>query len=184
MQMTDNEARYLSSLIKNKNYLEIGSGDSTVWASGYASQVDSVEVRAGWYNKVLEATAHQTNVAMHLFEPEACAYTDKGVEIWCHPQHGRQDYGTELEFSSYIQKIKELVLENNYDIILIDGNVREELVLMLKDIDYKNIFLVHDISSRNPPMMDCGRIPTSIFDIKGIIELHSSDRLYCFKFEL
>ena len=181
IQMTPMEQKYLASLIKDKKYLEIGAGDSTTWAAKYATQVDSVEVRKQWYNKVVEMTAEQDNVTVYLFEPEPCAYSKTGNEIWS--GNPRKDYGRREEFVSYIEKIKELVQENDYDIILIDGMVRDELAAILKELKYTNPFLVHDISSRNPPKMDYNRLDTTIFDIEGIVELSHADRLYCFIFK-
>ena len=179
--MTEGEKKLLQSYILNKYYLEIGSGQSTKWASFFCKNIDSVETRKEWYEQVKEMNKNSSNVKIYHFPPEESAYSDDGYETLVSKNTPRNDYGTEQEFQSYIQNIKKLITKNNYDVILIDGNVRNELVHLLKKIKFSGIFLVHDISSYGK--LDYDKISCDFFQIDGLKILESNQRLWAFKFE-
>ena len=51
--LTETFLNYLKKLnIKNKKYLEIGSGDSTIYFSRYFKSVSSLEHDEEWFNKI------------------------------------------------------------------------------------------------------------------------------------
>ena len=146
MQMTKQEKDFLKNkLLKFKKYLEIGSGYSTIWASQFIEKIDSVECREKWYNTILDYIKNENinNVDLYLKQPEKIAY-DNGIEKWT-DQVKRSDYGFLIEFKSYYNFICDLINKNNYDIILVDGNIRADIVKFLSDTDYKGTILVHDI---------------------------------------
>jgi len=181
MQMFESEKLMLQSFIKDKYYLEIGSGESTKWASSFCKKIDSVETRKDWYDSVKGWNKNSSNVNLYHFAPEDCAYLDDGYETLVSIGKGRNDYGTYEEFKTYIENIENLIIKNQYDIILIDGNVRNELVHLLKKIKFSGIFLVHDISSEGK--MDDDTFIANFFDLDGLQKLCNIDRLWAFRFE-
>lgn len=175
MQMTKEERDYLKSILKNsKNYLELGSGFSTIWASQFAEKIDSVESRKRWFLEVTEMLKinNVDNVNLHLFEPESCAFDENGNETWTNSS--RMDYGKTEEFVSYIENVKKLVRKNNYDVILVDGQVRPQIIKMLKEEKYNGIILVHDV------MVERQHLNYPIFQIKELKQVYSVYTLYEF----
>jgi hypothetical protein len=147
MQMTSSEKEFLKSLLQaSKSYLEIGSGYSTIWSSQFVENLHSVECRSVWYNKIKQYLDNEniTNASIFLQTPEPCAFDSDGSETWSN-QTSRGDYGTLNEFKSYYSFIINLVRNNNYDIILVDGNIRVEIVFFLVSYGYSGKILVHDV---------------------------------------
>ena len=181
MQLTNSEKETIKSHIKGKYYLEIGSGESTKWASHFCDRIDSVETRKKWFDKVREMNKDSSNVTLYNFPPEDCAYDDDGYETIVEQGRCRGDYGRTEEFKTHIESIKNLILENDYDVIMIDGNVRNELVHLLREIKFSGIFMVHDVFSDG--LLDAGRIPCDFFDIPELERIENSERLWVFRFK-
>ena len=180
MQLTKSEQEMIGLHIKDRYYLEIGSGESTKWASSVCDRIDSVETRKVWFDVVKENTKDFSNVTLYHLPPEECAYDINGYETVVKQGRCRGDYGKNEEFKTYIESIKNLILENEYDVILIDGNVRNELVHVLRVIKFPGIFMVHDVSSRG--FLDNGRIACDFFDIPELETIENSERLWVFRF--
>jgi len=85
-----------------------------------------------------------TNVSIFLQTPEPCAFDSNGSETWSN-QTLRSDYGTLNEFLTYYIFIINLVQNNNYNIILVVGNIRVEIVKFLVYYGYSGKILVHDV---------------------------------------
>tara|TARA_R100001510_G_C7649740_1_gene207197 strand:+ start:1121 stop:1624 length:504 start_codon:yes stop_codon:yes gene_type:complete len=63
--LTETFLNYLKKLnIKNKKYLEIGSGDSTVYFSKYFKSVSSLEHDEEWFNKIKKQNIKNVNISM------------------------------------------------------------------------------------------------------------------------
>lgn len=53
MQMSPKERVYIANLLNdNGTFLEIGSGNSTLWFSQFAERIVSVESRKKWFEKI------------------------------------------------------------------------------------------------------------------------------------
>jgi hypothetical protein len=144
MQMTVQESSYLRDvLLGNKRYLEIGSGYSTIWTSQFVDYVVSIEARKFWFDLVSKLLRRFMieNVTLFHWQPESCAYDKTGNEKW--PFRG--DYGYVEEFSSYLQKIKVLLDKEDFDVVLVDGHVRREVVSLLFQRKFEGTILLHDM---------------------------------------
>jgi len=149
MQMSKRERMYVANSIRGKsNFLEIGSGYSTLWFSQFVCHIISVESRKEWFDKINELLKYHkiSTVQLFHFPPEEFAYNDDGSEKWSNRNTSEgSDYGTAEEFSGYLRDIEELVSTNRFDVILVDGNVREEIIRMLHQKKYAGILLLHDV---------------------------------------
>ncbi len=149
MQMCAEERQLLCAVLKGKNrYLETGSGFSTMWSSRFVREVVSVEARKPWYEKLKEYLQKYgiNNVQLNLFPPEPCAYYEDGKEKWNnrHTVEG-SDYGTDEEFKGYLKGIEQLLDRYDFDVVLVDGHVRQQVVEMLVKKNFKGTVLLHDV---------------------------------------
>lgn len=148
MQMSPRERVYAASLLDSKSFLEIGSGYSTLWFSQFARRIVSVETRKKWYENILKLINQNnvTNVELLLFPPEPCAYDENGQETWNNRNNAQgSDYGTEEEFSGYLLGIERLLTNADFDVVLVDGNVRELVIKLLRDRKFQGVILLHDV---------------------------------------
>jgi hypothetical protein len=149
MQMSKQERMYVANCIRGKNnLLEIGSGYSTLWFSQFVCHIVSVESRKEWFDKITDLLNYNkiSTVQLYHFPPETSAYDEQGLEKWNNRNTSEgSDYGTAEEFSGYLHGIEELVSNNKFDIILVDGNVREEIIRMLQQKKYAGKILLHDV---------------------------------------
>jgi hypothetical protein len=156
MQMSKRERIHVANSIIGKNFLEIGSGYSTLWFSQFAYHIVSVETRKEWLENIqgLLNDCDINNVMLSYMPPEASAYDEQGVEKWNNRKTGKSDYGTAEEFSGYLQGIEKLVSNNEFHVILVDGNVREEIVRMLQHKKYMGKILLHDVEPQRDYLND------------------------------
>jgi hypothetical protein len=149
MQMTQKERDFLSGILKTANcYLETGSGFSTIWASQFVPKIVSVEARSQWYQKIndLMQKAEISNVDYYLFEPESCAYYSDGTEKWVKRDAPEgSDYGKTEEFSGHLKCIDGLLNKYNFDVVLVDGPVRKQVIELLIAHKFKGRVLLHDV---------------------------------------
>jgi hypothetical protein len=148
MQMSSKERKYVEHVIMRKHFLELGSGYSTLWFSQFATKIVSVETRKEWFIKIkylLDQHSVQ-NVKIHLLEPESCAYDHLGREKWNERGNSMgSDYGTAEEFSGYLHGIGDLLCGNNFDVVLVDGNVRGLVIEYMRNRNYRGRVLLHDV---------------------------------------
>lgn len=150
MQMSLNEQEFLQNILNGKKlYLEIGSGYSTIYFSQFVDKMISVESRKNWFNNTMHMVQNLNidNVTLILYEPEECAYDRDGNEKWTCRKNDlhKTDYGRPHEFTTYLQGIRNLCVTNLFDVVLVDGNVRSEVIQILIDINYQGIILLHDV---------------------------------------
>lgn len=146
MQMTPREREFVADIIRDKSFLELGSGYSTLWFSRFAARIVSVETREKWFLRIqgLINRNKLTNVELILLPPEPCAYDDRGNEKWKN-RNGLSDYGRVEEFTGYLQGIQSLLKRTNFDVVLVDGNIRHSVVeLLCKECRSARI-LLHDV---------------------------------------
>ncbi len=150
MQMLPEERRLLQKVLQNKNsYLEIGSGYSTIWCSRFVPRVVSVEPRKPWFDeiKLYLGKFGISNVELYFFPPESCAYYEDGREAWCNRNTPEgNDYGRAEEFIAYLRGIERLLDSNHFDVVLVDGHVRKQVIEMLIRKKYDGIVLLHDVT--------------------------------------
>ena len=166
MQMCTEEQQLLYAVLKGKKrYLEIGSGFSTIWSSRFVREVVSVEARKPWYEKLKEYLQKYgiNNVQLNLFPPEPCAYYEDGKEKWNnrHTPEG-SDYGTAEEFEGYLKRIEQLLDRYDFDVVLVDGHVRQQVVEMLVKKNFKGAVLLHDV------MPERDYMNRSILELEGV----------------
>jgi predicted SAM-dependent methyltransferase len=149
MQMTPNEKNFLCGILRTANcYLEIGSGFSTIWASQFVPKIVSVEARSQWYQKIsdLIQKANISNIDYYLLEPESCAYYADGTERWVKRDTPEgSDYGATEEFAGHLRGIKGLLGKYDFDVVLVDGQVRKQVVDLLIAHKFKGRVLLHDV---------------------------------------
>lgn len=145
IEMKPAEKEYVQAMISGKNsFLEIGSGSSTIWFSQFVNRMVSVETEKIWYDRItyLLAQNNINNVQLEYFPPESSAYTPEGKES--RVSNGRRDYGRSEEYKSYLEKIENLIENEFFDVILVDGKVRPQIVELLAKKNYKGLVLLHD----------------------------------------
>jgi hypothetical protein len=181
MQMSADEAAYLSSLITAKSYLEIGMGYSTLYFSCKAKTMVSVESRRPWYSAIRQLLHFHgiTNVTARFLPPEKCAFDSQGNEVWVtriHASGAISDYGQQTEFESYLTGVSSILAQQIFDVILVDGQVRQEVVAMLIKQGFRGEILLHDVT----PDRDYLNIPIlSLHGIKKITQVDSLVHLRC-----
>jgi len=169
MQMFPEERDYICHILKiHKNFLEIGCGYSTIWFSQFAEQIVSVETRTDWFLKIKQIINDYQidNVELCLFPPELCAYSN-GQEKWNNrnlPQGS--DYGLPEEFVSYLANIEKLIEDRDFDLVLVDGNVRKEVVEILIHKKFKGVILLYDVMPERAYLND------PIFNLEGVKVIH------------
>lgn len=151
IQMSTNEQNFLRKIIEGRNnYLELGSGYSTVYFHKFVKNFISIETRKKWYENIKKIINKMNinNISLHLYEPEKCAYDEDGSEKWTNRNTDtrKSDYGLPCEFIGYINGVKKIVEDNNIDVILVDGNVRKEIIQMLISKNYSGEILLHDVT--------------------------------------
>ncbi len=146
MQMTPREREYVADIIHGRNFLEIGSGYSTLWFSRCAARIVSVETREKWFLRINRLINRNklTNVELILLPPEPCAYDDRGNEKWKN-RNGLSDYGKVEEFTGYLQGIQSLLKSKRFDVVLVDGNIRHAVVELLCKEQRSARILLHDV---------------------------------------
>ncbi|MGA2094005.1 MAG: hypothetical protein ABSH16_11475, partial [Sedimentisphaerales bacterium] len=126
-----------------------GSGYSTIWCSQFVGKVVSVEARKKWFDEI-KLCAEQNginNIELHLFPPEPCAYYEDGSEKWTNRNTlEASDYGLTEEFTGYLKGIERLLDSNHFDVVLVDGHVRKQVVELLIAKNYRGIVLLHDVT--------------------------------------
>jgi len=149
MQMLPEERQFLKEVLQNrKSFLEIGTGYSTLWCSQFVQQVASVEARRPWFEEIESYLKKYgiDNVDLHLLPPEPCAYYDDGREKWNNRDIAEgSDYGLTEEFTGYLEGIEQLIDNNHFDVVLVDGHVRKQIIEMLSRKRFKGIILLHDV---------------------------------------
>ena len=71
MWMTIDEQLFLKSkLNENQKVLEWGCGSSTIDISKIVKEVHSIEHNMAWYNNIIEQLLNNSNVTLHLCEPD------------------------------------------------------------------------------------------------------------------
>ncbi len=169
MQMLPEEIQYIEKVlsINNRKYLEIGSGYSTLYFRNYVDEMVSVESRFDWFeiiNKELKS-CNSNNVKLICVPPEKCAYDYTGKEKCLSritSSGNISDYGEKHEYVSYLNKISDLIDEHNFETILVDGQVRKEIVQMLIEKKFKGSILLHDVIPEREYLNKC------IKELKGL----------------
>ncbi|MDQ8201566.1 hypothetical protein [Pelagicoccus sp. SDUM812003] len=144
MQMHPGEIDMLERCLGDgKSYLELGAGFSTVFFAAKVERMVSVETRDAWWESVQSCLNRfkLDHVDLRLAPPEPIAYDALGRETW----YQRSDYGTAEEFSGYLSVVRALVEKGDFDTVLVDGNVRCEVVLMLREMNFSGRTLIHDV---------------------------------------
>lgn len=116
IRMTTNEISLLSSLLRcAANYLEFGSGGSTVLAASLVKgHVWSVDLSVEW----LENVQREINPPV---ERVSCEHADIGpVGLWGYPL----DYSRQAIFPNYYARIWEKLTAKDIDFVLVDGRFR------------------------------------------------------------
>lgn len=179
MQMMPEEIVWLESLVKGKNYLEIGAGFSTLYFSQFARHIVSVESRIAWYSTVRSLLLFHSvpNVTLELGPPNSCAYDEAGKERWMRRIHDSgqiSDYGTRAEFENYLGVLRRIIFEQNFEVVLVDGQVRYEVMLLLKESGFSGDVLLHDVTEDRKYLND----PIfSISSLKNVEQICSLARL-------
>ena len=134
MWMTiDEQLFFKSKLNENQKVLEWGCGSSTIDISKIVKEVHSIEHNMAWYNNIIEQLLNNSNVTLHLCEPDV-EYIEGG------------HCGTFQQFETYIKKPLEL---GRFDLIFIDGRARIECSKICKDISHKDtLIFIHDYRGR------------------------------------
>ena len=134
MWMTIDEQLFLKSkLNENQKVLEWGCGSSTIDISKIVKEVHSIEHNMAWYNNIIEQLLNNSNVTLHLCEPDV-EYIEGG------------HCGTFQQFETYITKPLELGI---FDLIFIDGRSRIECSKICKDISHEDtLIFIHDYRGR------------------------------------
>lgn len=148
MQMSPMERKYIEKVVMCKDFLELGSGYSTLWFSQYAFRIVSVETRREWFQTIRNLLDRHriTNVELHLLEPESCAYYANGREKWNNRETpDGSDYGTSEEFTGYLRGVENLLDTNGFDVVLVDGNIRDKIIECMRDRNYSTRVLLHDV---------------------------------------
>lgn len=152
MQMLPEEIQYIEKIlsINNKKYLEIGSGYSTLYFRKYVDEMVSVESRFDWFEKINKElkSCNAHNVNLICVPPEKCAYDNEGKEkclTRITPSGNISDYGEKHEYITYLNRISDIIDEYNFETILVDGQVRKEIVQMLIEKKFEGSILLHDV---------------------------------------
>uniref|UniRef100_A0A6C0KYD9 Methyltransferase n=1 Tax=viral metagenome TaxID=1070528 RepID=A0A6C0KYD9_9ZZZZ len=121
------------SILKNtNNYLEFGSGGSTVAASKYIKgRGYSIESEEEWSKKVEKET--KDNITMFYIDIENIKHT------WGHPGKNCPKYKMEK-----YSKIHNLIKLDDIDTILIDGRFRVSCALQIHDHIKDNAIIIFD----------------------------------------
>jgi hypothetical protein len=153
MQMLPAEIEYLEKLLtlKNKLYLEIGSGYSTLYFRGFVKKMISVETRKDWFDVIDRELrcVNADNVELVCVPPEKCAFDETGREKCVSrvtPSGNISDYGEKPEYSTYLARIAELLDSHNFDVILVDGQVRKEVIEIIIEKGFAGELLLHDVT--------------------------------------
>jgi predicted SAM-dependent methyltransferase len=185
MQMTKPERERIRHILsKCRSFLEIGTGFSTLYFSQYVPDIVSVETRTRWFLDVQEMlhTHGVTNVRLNLFPPESCAYDSSGREAWNHRDTREgSDYGSAREFRGYLEGVRSLLSSRDFDVVLVDGNCRKEIVEMLLSMRYGGVILLHDVVPEraylNDPIL-------SLPDLKVLSRVDSLVELAAFPYKV
>lgn len=149
MQMAEDERDFLREKLKeHRRFLEIGSGFSTLYFSQFADHLISVEARQQWYEQIkMELLRlNSPHVSIHLFPPEASAFDAAGQELWNNRATSEgSDYGTVVEFVGYLRGIEALLESESFDMVLVDGHVRQQIVELLLKLKFRGVILLHDV---------------------------------------
>lgn len=171
MQMSENEKKFLTAILRHsKACLETGSGSDTIWFSQFVDSMHSVEAGRKQYSEIKEKLEQLgiNNVDLFHFPPEPAAYDEDGRERWKH--RVPSDYGKPEEFTTYLHSIGRLLEENNYDVVLVKGNCRYEVIKLLRDIGFDGVVLLYGVlpgkSYLNDPII-------SLPDVKLIRQVDS-----------
>ncbi len=181
MQMLPEEVVWLRSLLDGQKYLEIGSGFSTLYFSQYAQHIVSAESRVAWYANIRSLLGYHEvkNVDLRLCMPNDCAYDELGQECWLRRVSSEghiSDYGRSEEFKNYLDELRRVIGEKHFDLVLVDGQVRYEVVLLLKEMQFSGCMLLHDVTEDRKYLND------PILNIPGIKVLKQVGSLLQFAF--
>lgn len=145
MTMTKGELEILHSYIDSaKNYLEFGSGESTIYASKapMITNIDSVESSEAYINENLRpnpAVAKTLSTGKLLFH-----IIDIGeTKNWGHPKNkSKKHLWPNYSLNIFSKK-------NNYDLVLVDGRFRVSCILnSILNTPENCIIMVHDFWDR------------------------------------
>ena len=144
--MSHREMQYIRSLSVGKSHiLEFGAGNSTLFWSKTYSKVTSVEHHLGWFNKIKTRIARKaTNTQLLFASPESVAFSENGVLLA--QLRNPTDYGNKAEFLGYLQTSERLIMKQKTPcVILIDGPVRHQLLLLALQSNINHEILMHDV---------------------------------------
>jgi hypothetical protein len=174
LQMKNCERDEIKSAIINKSFLEIGSGFSTLYFAQFVDKMVSVECRSKWFNIIQNMLCNNSRVDMKLFHPEPCAYDAHGNEKWIKREDGTSDYGTKYEFLGYLKGIGLILDSINFNVILVDGNCRKEVIEMLISRNYTGIIFLNDVCPErnylNNPIFSLPKINV-LYQIDSLVRL-------------
>ncbi len=130
-----NVLEYFEGKLKEcNNYLEFGTGGSTVLASKYVkNSIISIESDKEWYNNVLSEIGNNDKIKIHLVDLYCLPRT------WGHPS-SKCPINNKKEYSNIIKKLN----INNVDLVLIDGRFRAACALKLHSLISKNTIVLFD----------------------------------------
>jgi hypothetical protein len=101
---------------------EYGSGASTVWLAGRATEVHSVEHHPGFGAVMSRQLAPLGHVTVHVVEPQPAAAPVV--------PSAKEGYGG-LDFSAYVRTIDDV--PGDFDLVVVDGRAREACLAAASD---------------------------------------------------
>ena len=131
--MNESEVDYICNLVSKENTLfEWGSGNSTIFFSGIAKSVSSVEHNYYWFNRVNEEIKERqiNNVSLAWVRPNMPYRHFTNGHSLLMDMRG-------VEFSSYINAINYFP-ERSYDFFVLDGRARPQCAEMALSFCHEN----------------------------------------------